>query len=137
MSSPVLAVRGLRTSFDTSRGRLPAVDRVDLELFGGETLGVVGESGCGKSVTALSILRLLPMPPAAIEAGEILFEGRNLLELSDEEMRRIRGNRIAMIFQEPMTSLNPAFTIGNQIAESVRVHRKASRREAWARAVEM
>ncbi|MGH9889282.1 MAG: ABC transporter ATP-binding protein, partial [bacterium] len=137
MSSPVLAVRGLRTSFDTSRGRLPAVDRVDLELFGGETLGVVGESGCGKSVTALSILRLLPMPPAAIEAGEILFEGRNLLELSDEEMRRIRGNRIAMIFQEPMTSLNPVFTVGDQVGEAVRLHQRKSRREARAVAIEM
>jgi peptide/nickel transport system ATP-binding protein len=137
VTSPVLALRGLRTSFDTPRGRLPAVDRVDLDLFAGETLGVVGESGCGKSVTALSILRLLPMPPAVIEAGEVLFEGRNLLELSDEEMRRIRGNRIAMIFQEPMTSLNPVFRIGDQIDEALAVHRSLSRTERAARTIEL
>jgi len=137
VTSPVLALRGLRTSFDTPRGRLPAVDRVDLDLFAGETLGVVGESGCGKSVTALSILRLLPMPPASIEAGEILFEGRNLLALSDEEMRHIRGNRIAMIFQEPMTSLNPVFRIGGQISEALAVHRSLSRTERLARTLEL
>ena len=137
MTEPVLAVRGLRTSFDTPRGRLPAVDRVDLELFAGETLGVVGESGCGKSVTALSILRLLPQPPAAIEAGEILFEGRDLLRLSNEEMRHIRGNRIAMIFQEPMTCLNPVFRIGDQIGEALAVHRSLSRTERAARVLEL
>jgi peptide/nickel transport system ATP-binding protein len=134
---PVLAVRGLRTSFETAGGRLPAVDRVDLELFAGETLGVVGESGCGKSVTALSILRLLPQPPASIEAGEILFEGRDLLQLSDEEMRHIRGNRIAMIFQEPMTCLNPVFRIGDQIGEALTVHRTLSRTERDARVLEL
>ncbi len=137
MSAPVLEVRGLRTSFDTPRGRLPAVDRVDLELYAGETLGVVGESGCGKSVTALSILRLLPQPPAAIESGEILFEGRDLLGLSDEEMRGIRGNRIAMIFQEPMTCLNPVFRIGDQIGEALTVHRTMSRTERDARVIEL
>jgi len=137
VSGPVLALRGLRTSFDTPRGRLPAVDRVDLELFAGETLGVVGESGCGKSVTALSILRLLPQPPATIEAGEILFEGRDLLRLSDEEMRHIRGNRIAMIFQEPMTCLNPVFRVGDQIAEAIAVHRSLSRTERDARVLEL
>ncbi len=133
----MLALRGLRTSFDTKRGRFPAVDRIDLELFAGETLGVVGESGCGKSVTALSILRLLPQPPASIEAGEILFEGRDLLRLSDEEMRRIRGNRIAMIFQEPMTCLNPVFRIGDQIGEALTVHRALSRTERDARVIEL
>jgi oligopeptide/dipeptide ABC transporter ATP-binding protein len=137
VTAAVLALRGLRTSFDTPRGRLPAVDRVDLELFAGETLGVVGESGCGKSVTALSILRLLPQPPATIEAGEILFEGRDLLKLSSEEMRHIRGNRIAMIFQEPMTSLNPVFRIGDQIGEALTVHRSLSRTERDARTIEL
>ena len=137
VTAPVLALRGLRTSFDTPRGRLPAVDRVDLELFAGETLGVVGESGCGKSVTALSILRLLPQPPASIESGEILFEGRDLLKLSDEEMRHIRGNRIAMIFQEPMTCLNPVFRIGDQIGEALTVHRTLSRTERDARVLEL
>ncbi len=137
MSAPVLALCGLRTSFDTSRGRLPAVDRVDLELYAGETLGVVGESGCGKSVTALSILRHLPQPPATIESGEILFEGRDLLKLSAEEMREIRGNRIAMIFQEPMTSLNPVFRIGDQIGEALTVHRTLSRTERDARVIEL
>jgi peptide/nickel transport system ATP-binding protein len=137
VSAPVLAVRGLRTSFRTARGRLAAVDGVDLELFAGETLGVVGESGCGKSVTALSILRLLPEPPARIEAGEVLFEGRNLLELSQAEMRELRGNRIAMIFQEPMTSLNPVFRIGDQIGEAIDVHRDVSRAEREARVIEL
>ncbi|MBM4334377.1 MAG: ABC transporter ATP-binding protein [Deltaproteobacteria bacterium] len=137
MSEPVLALRGLRTSFETPRGKLPAVDRIDLELFAGETLGVVGESGCGKSVTALSILRLLPQPPASIEAGEIVFEGRDLLRLGDEEMRHIRGNRIAMIFQEPMTCLNPVFRIGDQIGEALTVHRTVSRTERDARVIEL
>jgi len=137
VTEPVLALRGLRTCFDTPRGRLPAVDRVDLELFAGETLGVVGESGCGKSVTALSILRLLPQPPASIEAGEIFFEGRDLLRLSDEEMRHIRGNRIAMIFQEPMTCLNPVFRVGDQIGEALTVHRSLSRTESEARVLEL
>jgi oligopeptide/dipeptide ABC transporter ATP-binding protein len=133
----VLAVRDLRTSFQTERGKLVAVDGVDLELFAGETLGVVGESGCGKSVTALSILRLLPEPPARIERGEILFEGRNLRSLSGEELRKLRGNRIAMIFQEPMTSLNPVFRVGDQIEEALRVHRDLSRSEREARVIEL
>jgi peptide/nickel transport system ATP-binding protein len=144
VSAPVLAVRGLRTTFRTARGPLAAVDGVDLELFAGETLGVVGESGCGKSVTALSILRLLPEPPAKIEAGEVLFEGRNLLALPDAEMRELRGNRLAMIFQEPMTSLNPVFRIGDQIGEALDVHPRAlrageplSRTERDARVIEL
>ncbi len=137
MSAPVLEVRGLRTTFRTPRGPLAAVDGIDLELVAGETLGVVGESGCGKSVTALSILRLLPEPPAKIEAGQVIFEGRNLLELPDDEMRRLRGNRLAMIFQEPMTSLNPVFRVGDQIGEALDVHREISRTERDARVVEL
>ena len=132
MTQPVLSVRGLRTTFATPAGPLPAVDGVDLDLYPGETLCVVGESGCGKSVTALSILRLLPEPPARIEAGEVRFEGRDLLRVSIAELRAIRGNRIAMIFQEPMTSLNPVFSVGNQIEEAIKVHMdlgKVARRE--------
>ncbi|MCH6564206.1 MAG: ABC transporter ATP-binding protein, partial [Myxococcales bacterium] len=112
MSEAVLSIRGLRTTFRTPTGVFPAVDGVDLEVGKGETLGIVGESGCGKSVTALSILRLLPEPPAAIEAGEIFFDGRDLLRLSLAELREIRGSRVAMLFQEPMTSLNPVLTAG-------------------------
>ena len=123
MSETVLSVRGLRTTFRTPAGVFPAVDGVDLELRSGETLCVVGESGCGKSVTALSILRLLPEPPARIESGEIVFGGQNVLELDDEALRRLRGRRIAMIFQEPMTSaVNPLHTIGEQVGEVVRLH---------------
>jgi len=134
---PLLQVEELRTFFHTGAGLARAVDGVSLSVQPGETLGVVGESGCGKSVTALSVLRLI-RPPGRIEAGSrILFEGRDLLALPDEEIRRIRGNRIAMIFQEPMTALNPVFTVGDQIAEVARVHAGASRKQAWARAVEM
>jgi oligopeptide/dipeptide ABC transporter ATP-binding protein len=132
VSEPVLEIRGLVTCFRTRRGTFAAVDGVDLELRAGETLGVVGESGCGKTVTALSILRLLPEPPARIAAGEIRFEGRDLLRLSEEEIRRVRGARIAMVFQEPMTSLNPVFTVGSQIDEALRLHTaldRAARRE--------
>jgi oligopeptide/dipeptide ABC transporter ATP-binding protein len=137
VSAPVLAVRDLRTSFVTARGKLVAVDGIDLELRKGETLCMVGESGCGKSVTALSILRLLPEPPAQIERGEILFEGRDLRGLGAEELRALRGNRIAMIFQEPMTSLNPVFRIGDQIEEALRVHRDLTRTEREARVIEL
>ena len=135
--TPVLQVRGLRTTFRTPTGVFPAVDGVDLEVHAGETLGVVGESGCGKSVTALSILRLLPEPPASIEAGEVMFEGRDLLSLEPDELRRIRGRRIAMIFQEPMTALNPVFSVGNQIDEVLRVHTRMSRGERRDRVVEL
>jgi peptide/nickel transport system ATP-binding protein len=137
VTQPVLEVRELRTSFTTRRGKLTAVDGVDLSLYAGETLCVVGESGCGKSVTALSILRLLPEPPARIEHGEILFEGKDLRHASGEELRQLRGNRIAMIFQEPMTSLNPVFRIGDQIEEALRVHRDLSGTERLARVVEL
>jgi oligopeptide/dipeptide ABC transporter ATP-binding protein len=133
----LLEVRGLRTHFRVLDGVIPAVDGVDFSLKRGETLGLVGESGCGKSVTSLSIMRLIQTPPGEIVAGEIWFDGRELLSLSDQDMEEIRGNDITMIFQEPMTSLNPVFTVGEQIAESVRLHRKASKREAWDRATEM
>ena len=137
MTAPLLTIDSLRTYFHTGAGLARSVDGVSLTVHAGETLGVVGESGCGKSVTALSVLRLI-RPPGRIEAGSrVLFEGRDLLALGEEEIRRIRGNRIAMIFQEPMTALNPVFTVGEQIAEVVRVHAGASRRAAWARAVEM
>ena len=134
---PLLSLRDLRTWFHTPAGVARAVDGVSLDVAPGETVGVVGESGCGKSVTALSILRLIQRP-GRIEAGSrIEFEGRDLLALSDREIRHVRGNRIAMIFQEPMTALNPVFTVGDQIAEVVRVHGTGTRADAWARAVEM
>src|SRR3954468_7790100 len=133
----LLEVRGLRTHFRVLDGVIPAVDGVDFSLKRGETLGLVGESGCGKSVTSLSIMRLIQTPPGEIVAGEIWFDGRELLSISANDMEEIRGNDITMIFQEPMTSLNPVFTVGEQIAESVRLHRKASKRDAWDRAIEM
>jgi oligopeptide/dipeptide ABC transporter ATP-binding protein len=133
----ILEVEGLQTHFFTSVGTVRAVDGVSYSLKSGETLGVVGESGCGKSVSALSILRLVADPPGRIVGGEIKFEGRNLLALSEADMEKIRGNEISMIFQEPMTSLNPLYTVGGQIAESIALHQGLSRREAWERAVEM
>ena len=120
----LLEVKNLKTGFKTDDGHFLAVDDVSFKLEEGKTLGIVGESGCGKSVTSLSIMRLIPNPPGKIEGGEIIFGGRNLLTLSDEEMRKIRGNEIAMIFQEPMTSLNPVFTIGNQIGEAIELHQR-------------
>lgn len=137
MEQPLLDIRALETHFFTDDGLARAVDGVSYSLARGETVGVVGESGCGKSVTALSVLRLIPNPPGRIVAGEIVFEGTNLLDLSPADMRRIRGNDISMIFQEPMTSLNPVFTIGNQIAEAVRLHQGLSNREAINKAIEM
>ena len=134
---PLLTVSDLRSYFYTGAGVARAVDGVSFTIAAGETLGIVGESGCGKSVTALSILRLI-QPPGRIEPGSrIVFEGQDLLQLDDAGIRRVRGNRIAMIFQEPMTALNPVFTVGDQIAEVARVHASASRRAAWDRAVEM
>ena len=132
----LLDVRGLRTSFFTPQGEARAVDGISFQLDAGRTLGLVGESGCGKTMTALSILRLIP-PAGRIVAGEILFDARNLLTLSDAEMRHIRGNAIAMIFQEPMSSLNPVFTVGNQIAEAVRLHQGLGRKAARDKAIEM
>ncbi|MGD2126063.1 MAG: ABC transporter ATP-binding protein [Desulfobacteraceae bacterium] len=132
----LLAIRGLHTRFHTFDGVVNAVDGVDLEVFRGETVGLVGESGCGKSVTALSILQLLRCPPAEIQ-GRILFEGNNLLDLDREGIRKMRGNAISMIFQEPMTSLNPVLTIGEQISEAVRLHQGMPRHEAWRWAEQM
>ena len=137
MSEPILEIRGLRVSFRTDAGVFPAVDGVDLSLDRGETLCVVGESGCGKSVTALSVLRLLPEPPAQVEAGEILFQGQDLLAASVKELQQVRGRRISMIFQEPMTSLNPVFSIGNQIGEALKVHTDLSRKQRRDRIVEL
>jgi oligopeptide/dipeptide ABC transporter ATP-binding protein len=134
---PLLTVTDLQTVFDTNDGTARAVDGVSFTVGEGETVGVVGESGCGKSVTALSIMRLIPSPPGRIEGGHIEFDGRDLLALPDEDMRRIRGNDIAMIFQEPMTSLNPVLTVGFQIAEAVRLHRGLSKRAALDEAVRM
>ena len=137
MADALLSVRNLKTYFYTDEGVVRAVDGLSYDLQRGEVLGVVGESGCGKSVHALSVMRLIPMPPGKIVDGEIRFEGRNLLKLSDEEMRKIRGNRIAMIFQEPMTSLNPVLTIGEQIAEAVMLHQRLDKKAAWDRAADM
>jgi oligopeptide/dipeptide ABC transporter ATP-binding protein len=132
---PLLAIEGLRTHFSNRDGTVRAVDGVSFDVHAGETLAIVGESGCGKSVTALSILRLIPTPPARIVAGRIVWNGRDLIGLSDDEMRKIRGNEISMIFQEPMTSLNPVLTIGRQIAEALVLHRGLSKAEAMKRAV--
>ena len=133
----LLSIRGLRTYFHTESGVAKAVDGVDLDIHRGEVLGLVGESGSGKSVTALSILRLIPSPPGRIEAGEILYEGRNLVTLPREALRAIRGNDISMVFQEPMTSLNPVFTIGMQVTEVILAHERTSRKDAEARAIEI
>jgi peptide/nickel transport system ATP-binding protein len=136
-ATPLLEIEDLRTWFFTSDGVVRAVDGVSYSVAAGETLAVVGESGCGKSVTAMSVLRLLPSPPARIVSGAIRFEGRDLLTASEAEMRKIRGNEISMIFQEPMTSLNPVFTVGRQIAETLELHQGLTTAEADARAVEM
>ena len=128
---PLISIRELRTYFYTFDGVVKAVDGVDLDIQSGKTYGLVGESGCGKSITALSVMRLVPSPQGRIVNGQILFDGRDLLELQTTEMRRIRGNRIAMIFQEPMTSLNPVFTIGRQISETLRLHRDMNKRQSW------
>jgi len=133
----LLKIRNLHTYFFTDEGVAKAVDGVDLELEEGGTLGVVGESGCGKSVTALSVMRLIPDPPGRITQGEIFFGGTNLLTLTEAEMRKIRGRFISMIFQEPMTSLNPVFQIGDQISEVLRLHEGMSRKDAWSRSIQM
>lgn len=124
MSEPVLQVKGLKTYYYTEEGVVPAVDGLDFEVEPGETFAIVGESGCGKSVTSLSILRLIPSPPGKIIDGEIIYHGQDLVKKSEREMRSIRGNDISMIFQEPMTSLNPVFTVGQQIGESFRFHQQ-------------
>jgi peptide/nickel transport system ATP-binding protein len=133
----LLDIRGLKTHFATDSGVVHAVDGVDLHVTAGETLGIVGESGSGKSVTAFSTMRLLPVPPARIVAGRILWQGRDLLQLDNEAMRAIRARDIAMVFQEPMTSLNPVYTVGDQIAETIRQHEAVGRSAARSRAVEM
>jgi len=133
----LLDVKGLRTCFYGDDGAVPAVDGVSFSISRGQTLGIVGESGCGKSVTALSIMRLVPFPPGRIVAGEIVFDGDDILRKSRAEMRRIRGNNISMIFQEPMTSLNPVFTVGEQISESIMLHERLGKTEARDRAIEM
>jgi len=133
----VLEIKNLRTSFFTDEGEVRAVDDVSFDVFRGRTLGIVGESGCGKSVASLSILRLIPSPPGRIRGGEILYRGKDLLKLPIAEMRKIRGNEISMIFQEPMTSLNPVFTVGNQIREAIALHQDLSRSAVRDKAVEM
>ena len=137
VEGPLLEVVDLKTYFHTDQGLVRAVDGVSFQVNRGKTLGIVGESGCGKSVASLSILRLIPSPPGRIEGGRILFKGQDLLELSEGRMRKIRGNEISMVFQEPMTSLNPVFTCGDQIVEAITLHQGLTKRKAKARAVEM
>ena len=137
MAERLLDVKNLKTYFFTDEGTVRAVDGVDLYIEKGETLGIVGESGCGKSVTALSIMKLIPQPPGKIVEGEIRYDGQNLVDLPAGKMRKIRGKEISMIFQEPMTSLNPVFTCGEQIAEALRLHEGLGRRDAMAKTVDM
>jgi len=136
-AAALLEVRGLQTHFASERGVVRAVDGVDLRLERGRTLGIVGESGCGKSVTALSIMGLVPQPPGRIPAGEVLFEGEDLLRLPPWRLRDLRGDKLSMIFQEPMTSLNPAFQVGDQIAEAILRHKNVNKAEAASQAIEM
>ena len=137
MSEPLLAVDDLRVHLFTNRGVVRAVDGVGFALSAGESLGIVGESGCGKTMTALSLMRLIPSPPARIVSGRIMFDGEDVVTLDEPRLRALRGNAMAMIYQDPMTTLNPVFSVGEQIAEAVRLHRDASRAAALARAVEM
>ena len=137
MSAPVLEVANLRTVFFTRTGLVRAVDDVSFTVGAGEVLAIVGESGCGKSITALSLMRLIPSPPGRIVSGSVKLDGRELLSLPEEEMRQVRGNKIGMIFQEPMTSLNPVLTVGEQIAEAIRLHQDLSRQAARDKAVEL
>jgi peptide/nickel transport system ATP-binding protein/oligopeptide transport system ATP-binding protein len=136
-TSHLLQIQELKTYFHTFEGTAKAVDDVSFSLDKGEVLGIVGESGCGKSVTAQSVMRLIPEPPGKIVHGQILFDGTDIVTLSMEQMRTVRGNRISMIFQEPMTSLNPVYTIGNQISEMFMLHEKCSKRQSWGRSIEM
>ena len=133
----LLSIKKLSTYFYTEQGVVKAVQDVSFDIPRGKTLAVVGESGCGKSVTAMSVMRLIPWPPGKIEEGQIFFDGESLLEASEERMRAIRGNDIAMIFQEPMTSLNPVFTVGNQIVEAIKLHQKDKADHAWDIAIDM
>jgi peptide/nickel transport system ATP-binding protein len=136
-SKSVLEVKQLQTSFFTDNGVIPAVDNVSFHINEGEILGIVGESGCGKSVTSLSIMGLVPNPPGKIVSGEILLNGEDLTKASEKRMRKVRGNDVAMIFQEPMTSLNPVYTIGNQLVEAIRLHQKVNKKKSRDRAVEI
>lgn len=133
----LLRVRDLATHFHTEEGVVKAVDGVDFDVRRGEVVGIVGESGCGKSMTSMSILRLVPKPQGKIVRGQMLFEGKDLLKMSEEEMRKIRGNRIALISQDPMTSLNPVLTIGEQIMEAIQLHQGLNKNDAKAKAIEM
>jgi peptide/nickel transport system ATP-binding protein len=137
MTSPLLSVKNLTVEFHTSEGMTRAVNNVSFDIPAGKTIGIVGESGSGKSVTSLAVMGLLQKPAARIPQGEILFNGQNLLTFNDDQMRQVRGNQISMIFQEPMTSLNPVFKVGDQIAETLRLHRKLTAKEAWEKAVDL
>ncbi|MCE5195604.1 MAG: ABC transporter ATP-binding protein [Negativicutes bacterium] len=137
MAERLLDIRNLSTYFYTSEGEVKAVDGVSFQINEGETLAVVGESGCGKSVTSLSVMRLIPWPPGKIVGGEILFNDRDILKMSDEEVQKIRGNEISMIFQEPMTSLNPVYSVGFQISEALELHQHLSKAQAWEKSIEM
>jgi peptide/nickel transport system ATP-binding protein len=137
MHQPLLSVKNLHTYFDTYAGQIKAVEDVSFSLNPGEMLGVVGESGCGKTVMARSLMRLIPNPPGRIVSGEILFKGKSVLSLSEREMQEIRGNQISMIFQEPMSSLNPVFTIGNQLSEVFVLHQKLNKKQAFQHSLEM
>ena len=133
----LLEIKGLKTHFSTDDGMVHAVDGVDLHVDAGETLGIVGESGCGKSVTAMTVMKLLAMPPARIVAGQVLWRGRDLVPLTAKDMEKVRAKEIAMVFQEPMTSLNPVYSVGEQVAEVVRLHEGVNRKQALDRAAEM
>ena len=135
--SHILQIKNLKVSFQSGRTLLPAVDGISFNLREGEILGIVGESGSGKSVTSLATMGLIPSPPGKIEDGQIIFEGIDLINLSEKEWRKVRGNQISMIFQEPMTSLNPLFTIGNQVMEAIKLHTNLSKREALVRGIEL
>ena len=137
MNEPLLSVRDLRTYFHTDTGVVRAVDGVSFDISAGEVLGIVGESGSGKSITAMSILGLIPIPPGRIESGQIMWKGKDLLRASESELRKIRGKEISMIFQDPMTSLNPVYTIGNQIEEMIRTHQSVSKAKAKAKTIDM
>ncbi len=137
MPEVLVSIKGLKTNFYTYAGVVKALDGINLDIYKGETIGLVGETGCGKSVTALSIIRLIQWPPGRIDEGSIMFNGKDLLKLPESEMRKIRGNKISMIFQEPMNSFNPVFTVGDQIAEVIMLHQKMDRKSAWKKAIEM
>lgn len=137
MNKSLVEFKNLKTYFHTDKGIVKSVNDVSFHIEKGETVGIVGESGCGKSVTAMSLMRLIPSPPGKIEGGDILFEGKSILEMSEQELRSIRGNEISMIFQEPMTSLNPALTIGHQLCEGIILHEKLSKKDARKKAIDM